>query len=58
MVPYFVIYLTSYFVTCMNHMAQEGSFVRETLALQAGTICSGKHRNACYTPVVDLCNNL
>jgi hypothetical protein len=31
MAPYFVIY----FVNCLNHMVQEGTFVRETLALQA-----------------------
>jgi hypothetical protein len=30
-----VIYLTLYFVTCLNHMMQEGTFVRETIALQA-----------------------
>jgi hypothetical protein len=33
MAPYFVIYLTSYFITYLNHMVQEGIFVRETLAL-------------------------
>jgi hypothetical protein len=43
MTPYFVIYLTSYFVTCLNHMVQEGTFVRETLALHAGTICLENH---------------
>jgi hypothetical protein len=31
--------MTSYFVNRLNHMAQEGTFVRETLALQAGTVC-------------------
>jgi hypothetical protein len=41
MVPYFVIYLTSYFVTCLNHMVQEGTLMWETLALQARTICLG-----------------
>jgi hypothetical protein len=40
MAPYFVIYITSYFVTCLNHMVQEGTFVRETLALHSGTVCS------------------
>jgi hypothetical protein len=29
-------YFVTYFVKCLNHMVQEGSFVRETLALQAG----------------------
>jgi hypothetical protein len=32
--------MASYFVTCLNHMVQEGTFVRETLALQAGTVYS------------------
>jgi hypothetical protein len=36
MAPYFVIYLTLYFVTCLDHMMQEGTFLREILALQAG----------------------
>jgi hypothetical protein len=30
-----------YVVNHLNHMVQEGTFVRETLALQAGTVCSG-----------------
>jgi hypothetical protein len=29
-------YFVSYFVTCLNHIVQEGSFVQETLALQEG----------------------
>jgi hypothetical protein len=29
-------YFTIYFVKCLTHMVQEGSFVRETLATQAG----------------------
>jgi hypothetical protein len=36
----------TYFVNCLNHIVQEGTFVRETLALQAGTVCwetVGKH---------------
>jgi hypothetical protein len=41
MAPYFVIYITSYFVTCLNHMVQKGTFVQESLALQVGTVCSG-----------------
>jgi hypothetical protein len=28
--------LASYFVKCLNHKVQEGTFVGETLALQAG----------------------
>jgi hypothetical protein len=35
MAQYFVIYLTSYFVTFLNHMVQEETFVRDTLALHA-----------------------
>jgi hypothetical protein len=46
MAPYFVIHLTSYFVTYLNHMVQEGTSVRETLALQAGTVCLGNHSKA------------
>jgi hypothetical protein len=33
--------MATYFVTFLNNMVQEGTFVRETLALQAGTICLG-----------------
>jgi hypothetical protein len=40
MASYIVTYLSSYFVNRLNHMVQEGTFVRETLALQAGTVCS------------------
>jgi hypothetical protein len=29
----------THFVNCLNHMVQEGMFVWETLALQAGTVC-------------------
>jgi hypothetical protein len=39
MVSYFV----TYFVNHLNHMVQEGMFVRETLALQAGTVCLENH---------------
>jgi hypothetical protein len=28
--------MAPYFVNCLNDMVQEGTFVRETLALQAG----------------------
>jgi hypothetical protein len=34
-------YFVTYFVNCLNHMVQEGMFAWETLALEAGTICSG-----------------
>jgi hypothetical protein len=50
-------YFVTYFVHCLNHMRQEGTFVRETLALQAETVCSGNRSKAWHTPVVDLCNN-
>jgi hypothetical protein len=33
----FVTYLSSYFVIRLNHMVQEGTFVWETLAPQAGS---------------------
>jgi hypothetical protein len=36
-------------------MVQEGMFVQETLALQAGTVCSINHSKAWHIPVVDLC---
>jgi hypothetical protein len=39
-------YFVTYFVNRLNHMVQEGTFVRETLALQAGTVCSGNHSKA------------
>jgi hypothetical protein len=32
-------YFVTYFVNCLNHKVQQGTFVQETLALQAGTIC-------------------
>jgi hypothetical protein len=41
MTSYFVTYLSTYFVICLNHMVQEGTFMCETLALQAGTVHSG-----------------
>jgi hypothetical protein len=50
-----VTYFVTYFVICLNHMVQEGTFVRDTLALQAGTACSGNRSKAWYTPIVDLC---
>jgi hypothetical protein len=48
----------TYFVNCLNHMVQEGTIVWETLALQAGTVCSGNHSKAWHTHVVDLCNRM
>jgi hypothetical protein len=45
-------------LTCLNHMVQEGTFVREILALQAGTICSENHSKVWHTHVVDLCNSM
>jgi hypothetical protein len=51
-------YFVSYFVNCLNHMMQEETFVRETLSLQAGTICLGNRSKAWHTHVVDLCNNM
>jgi hypothetical protein len=39
-------YFVTYFVIYLNHMVQEGTFMWETLALQAGTICSGNRRKA------------
>jgi hypothetical protein len=47
-----------YFVNCPNRMVQEGTFVRETLALQVGTVCLGNHSKAWHTLVVDLCNGM
>jgi hypothetical protein len=38
--------LASYFVIYLNHMVQEGTFVRETLALQVGTIFLVNHSKA------------
>jgi hypothetical protein len=52
--PYFVIYLILCFATYLNHMVQEGTFVQETLALQAGTVCSENRSKAWHTPGVDL----
>jgi hypothetical protein len=49
-------FFMTYFVNCLNHMVQEGTFVWESLALQAGTVCSGNRSKAWHTPIVDLCN--
>jgi hypothetical protein len=51
-------FFVTYFVNCLNHMVQEGTFVREILALQAGTVCSENRSKAWRTPIVDLCNNM
>jgi hypothetical protein len=51
-------YFVTYFMNCLNHMVQEGMFVREILALQVGTICSGNRSKAWHTPIVDLCNDM
>jgi hypothetical protein len=48
----------TYFVNCLNHIVQEGTFVWETLALQAGIVCLGNHSKAWHTPVVVLCNGM
>jgi hypothetical protein len=48
-------YFVTYFVKCLTHIVQEGTFVRETIALQAGPFVRetiAKHD----TPIVDLCN--
>jgi hypothetical protein len=50
--------LWSVFVNCLNHMVQEGTFVRETLALQVGTVCSGNRSEAWHSPVVDIWNGM
>jgi hypothetical protein len=42
-------YFATYFVICLNHMAQEGTFVRETIALQAGTVRSGNRSSMTYS---------
>jgi hypothetical protein len=39
-------YFVTYFMNCLNHMVQEGTFVRKTLALLAGTICLGNRSKA------------
>jgi hypothetical protein len=50
--------MTSHFVKCLSHMVWEGTFVWETLAMQAWTVCSSNHSEAWHTLVVDLCNNM
>ena len=51
-------YFVTYFVNRLNHMVQEGTFVQETLALQARVICSRNRSKAWHTPVIDLCNGM
>jgi hypothetical protein len=48
----------TYFVNCLNHMVQKETFVWKTLALQAGTVCSGNHSKTWHTSLVDLCNSM
>jgi hypothetical protein len=54
----FLSFFVTYFMNRLNHMVQEGTFVQETLALQAGTVCSGNRSKAWHSPIVDLCNNM
>jgi hypothetical protein len=51
-------YFVTYFVNRLIHMVQKGTFVRETLTLQAGTVCFGNRSKAWHTLVVDLCNGM
>jgi hypothetical protein len=51
-------YFVTYFVNCLNHMVQEGTFAWEILALQAGTVCLGNCSKAWHTLVVDLCKSM
>jgi hypothetical protein len=51
-------YFITYFVISLNHMMQQGTFVRKTLALHAGTVYSKNCRKAWHTPVVDFCNSI
>jgi hypothetical protein len=51
-------YFVTYFVSYLNHMVQEGTYVRETSTLQAETICSENHSKTWHTHVVDLCNSM
>jgi hypothetical protein len=53
-----LLYFVTYFVNRLNHMVQEGTSMRDTLALQVGTVCSGNCSKAWHTLVVDLCNNM
>jgi hypothetical protein len=39
-------FFVTYFVKRLSHMVQEGTFVRETLALQAGIVYSRNHCKA------------
>jgi hypothetical protein len=41
MTSYFLIYFVTNFVTYLNHMMQEETFLREPLPRQAGTVGSG-----------------
>jgi hypothetical protein len=38
--------MESYFMKCLTHMVQEGMFIRETLALQAGPFVSENQNKA------------
>jgi hypothetical protein len=48
----------TYFVNCLNHIMQEGMFVRKTLALHVGAVCLGNHSKAWHTPILDICNSM
>jgi hypothetical protein len=51
-------YFMTYFVNRLFHMVEEGMFVREIIALQAGTVCSGNHNKAWHTSVVVIYNGV
>jgi hypothetical protein len=57
MASYFVTYL---FILCdlLDYMVQEGTFVRETLPLQAGVVYSENCSKAWHAPIVDLSNDM
>jgi hypothetical protein len=38
--------MASYFVNHLNHMVQDGTLMRKTLALLAGTVCLGNRSEA------------
>jgi hypothetical protein len=48
----------TFFVNCLNHMAQEGPFCTRNLSTASGDDLLGNHSKAWHTPVVDLCNDM
>jgi hypothetical protein len=48
----------TFFVNCVNHMVQAGTFCVGNISTASGDHLSRNRSIACHTPVVDLCNSM